>query len=115
MYFSPPPMAEIPPAPMTASPAGPTIRQMSNLPVGSSSFAVGDIRAAKTGLEFGLREYMKLQEQRYRTGDVAIDDQLRAQAANLVSNIRFLRNEVSAIVSSAESHRWRRLISGVAV
>lgn len=100
---------------MTASPAGPTIRQMSNLPVGSSSFAVGDIRAAKTGLEFGLREYMKLQEQRYRTGDVAIDDQLRAQAANLVSNIRFLRNEVSAIVSSAESHRWRRLISGVAV
>lgn len=94
----PPPLVEIPPATVTAPPV-----------------AHSGIRAAKSDLEYGLREYMILQKRRYRTDDVAIEARLRAQAANLVSDLDSLRNEVAAVVRTAESQRWRRWIAGTAV
>lgn len=104
---------------MTAPPVGPIVgaspfQQFPGPPTSSLPVAHGGIRATKSDLEYGLREYMILQKRRYKTDDVAVENRLRAQAATLVSDLDSLRSEITAVVKTAESRRWRRWIAGTA-
>jgi hypothetical protein len=57
---------------------------------------------------------MILQKRRYKMDGVAVESRLREQAATIVSDLDSLRSEISAVVKTAESRRWRRWIAGTA-
>lgn len=121
MSYAPPPTAAVPsgapPLPVGPVPApAPFLPTQSTGPTfTSSSLAKMDIRDRRSSVEFGMREYLSLQKRRYRTDEVGIEERLRVQAAHLLSDLRTLRNDVSATIKTAESHRWRRWITGTVV
>lgn len=108
--------AAIPPAHFSAPPvgsvAGPPSRQTALDPVlAPAPLARGDIRAARSGLEFKLQEHMNLQQKRYRTNEVGTEERVRVQAAAIISDIRLLRQDISVIIRESEARRWRRLVA----
>lgn len=72
------------------------------------------IGAARSGVEAGLVELRSLQLERRRGGpnDIHGDERLRAQSADVLDDLRALREEVAYVVRAAESHRWRRWLFG---
>ena len=84
-------------------------------PLPLATAAKPNLGEVKTATEFALREYMSLQRRRYRTDEPGADERLRIQAATVLGDLRALRHEVSDVVRSAESHRWRRFIIGSAL
>lgn len=70
------------------------------------------IGAARSGAESGLAELVGLQRRRRLTGDAGVHDLLRVQSADVLGDLRALREEVSGIILEAESHRWRRWLFG---
>lgn len=73
------------------------------------------VGAARSAVEAGLRELRALQLERRRGGpnaDARGDERLRAQAADVLDDLRALREEVAYVVRGAESHRWRRWLFG---
>ncbi|KAI1383711.1 uncharacterized protein F4822DRAFT_421535 [Hypoxylon trugodes] len=77
----------------------------------STPFAGTDIRSIKTACEFSLGEYLTLQRRR-RYDDPASEHRLRAQRGIVMSDLQALRSEVSDLVKTTESHRWRRWLLG---
>jgi hypothetical protein len=114
--FAPPPATAVPlgasPLPVGPVPA-PYLPPQSGDPTFTSlPLAKQDIRDRRSSVEFGLYEYLSLQKRRYRTDEVGIDGRLLVQAAHVLSDLHALRNDVTAMVKTAESHRWRRWITG---
>lgn len=114
--YAPPPVAAVPsgaaPIPVGPVPAPYLPAQSSGPTFAPLPLAEQDIRDRRSNLEFGLQEYLGLQKRRYRTDEVGIEERLRVQAAHVLSDLQTLRNDISAIVKTAESHRWRRWITG---
>ncbi|KAI1205775.1 uncharacterized protein F4807DRAFT_470572 [Annulohypoxylon truncatum] len=77
----------------------------------STPFAGTDIRSIKTACEFSLGEYLTLQKRR-RYDDPASGHRLHTQQGIVMSDLQALRSEVSDLVRTTESHRWRRWILG---
>ncbi|KAI1413858.1 hypothetical protein F5Y13DRAFT_24314 [Hypoxylon sp. FL1857] len=77
----------------------------------STPFAGTDIRSIRTACEFSLAEYLTLQK-RHRYDDPASEHRLRTQRGIVMSDLQALRGEVSDLVKSTESHRWRRWLLG---
>ncbi|KAI1497846.1 hypothetical protein F5X99DRAFT_395360 [Biscogniauxia marginata] len=70
-----------------------------------------DLRSTKAACESSLREYAALQNRR-RYYDSGEDGRLRAQHDLVLGDLYNLRREVSTLVKTAESNRWRRWILG---
>ncbi|KAI1443736.1 hypothetical protein F5Y02DRAFT_198933 [Annulohypoxylon stygium] len=77
----------------------------------STPFAGTDIRSIKTACEFSLSQYLTLQKRR-RYDDPASGRRLFEQQGIAMSDLQALRSEVSDLVKTTESHRWRRWILG---
>ncbi|KAI2472496.1 hypothetical protein F4781DRAFT_428463 [Annulohypoxylon bovei var. microspora] len=77
----------------------------------STPFAGTDIRSIKTACEFSLGEYLTLQKRR-RYDDPASGNRLLQQQGIVMSDLQALRSEVSDLLKTTESHRWRRWILG---
>ncbi|KAK7748672.1 hypothetical protein SLS53_000693 [Cytospora paraplurivora] len=74
-----------------------------------------NIKAARTSVEYGLGQLRDLQQRRYRSNEVGVEERLRIQAASVLGDLRALRGEVLDVVGAAERHRWRKwLLGGVA-
>lgn len=73
-----------------------------------------DIGAARSRVEAGLSELRSLQLERRRGGpnDIHGDERLRAQAADVLDDLRALGFEVAYVVRVAKVHRWRRWLFG---
>ncbi|KAI0376083.1 hypothetical protein F5Y04DRAFT_274005 [Hypomontagnella monticulosa] len=104
------------PAPASAPPSGPA---PSSLPVPpeprlerpiTTPFAGTDIRSIKTACEFSLSEYLTLSRRRY--DDPSGQHRLRQQQGIVLSDLQLLRSEISDLVKSSESHRWRKWLLG---
>ncbi|OIW32784.1 hypothetical protein CONLIGDRAFT_630401 [Coniochaeta ligniaria NRRL 30616] len=117
--YAPPPAAAVPagasPLPVGPVPAPYLPGQSSGPTYTTLPLAKQDIRDRRSSVEFALREYMSLQRRRYRTDEVGIEERLRVQAAHVLTDLQTLRNDTSAMVKTAESHRWRRWITGTVV
>lgn len=74
-----------------------------------------DIRSAKADVEVGLGELMKLQLERLENNEAGVAERLRGETANVLGDLKALRDEVSDIVRATESHRWRKWLVGGAV
>ena len=114
--YAPLPAAAVPSG-ATPLPVGPVPASYLPPPSSDPSFAPlplakQDIKDRRSGVEYGLHEYMSLQRRRYRTDEVGIDERLRVQAAHVLTDLGTLREEVYAMAKIAESHRWRRWITG---
>lgn len=124
MSYAPPPITAVPPGD-PALPVGPVPAHQSVAPQALAPLAPAaplalpvdglDIRERKSNVEFGLREYLSLQNRRFRTDEVGVEERLRVQAGALASELRTLRRAVSALAKTAESRRWRRWITGTIV
>lgn len=117
--YAPPPIAAVPsgapPIPVGPVPAPYLPAQSSGPTFAPLPLAEQDIRDRRSSLEFGLQEYISLQRRRYRTDEVGIEERLRVQAAHVLSDLQTLRNDILAMVKTAESHRWRRWITGTVI
>lgn len=114
--FAPPPAAAVPPGaaplPVGPVPAPYPPPQTSGPAFTPLPLAKQDVRDRRSSVESGLNEYLSLQRRRYGTDEVGIDERLRVQASHVLSGLQALRNDVIAIGKAAESHRWRRWITG---
>ncbi|KAJ9142808.1 hypothetical protein NKR19_g7112 [Coniochaeta hoffmannii] len=117
--FAPPPAAAVPsgaaPLPVGPIPAPYLPAQSDGPALKPLPLAEQDIRDRRSSVEFGLQEYLSLQRRRYRTDEVGIDERLRVQAAHVLSDLQTLRDHVATMIKIAESHRWRRWITGTVV
>lgn len=71
-----------------------------------------DIKTALSSVEHGLMELMSLQQQRFDADGPELQYQLRFKTNNVLADLKALRSEVSRIVHQAESHRWRKWLTG---
>ncbi|KAB5540288.1 hypothetical protein GE09DRAFT_1225742 [Coniochaeta sp. 2T2.1] len=117
--YAPPPTAAVPsgaaPLPVGPIPQPYLPAQSSDPTFAPLPLAKQDIRDRRPSVEYRLQEYMSLQRRRYRTDEVGIDERLRVQAAHVLTDLGRLREEVYTMAKAAESHRWRRWITGAVV